>query len=141
MQVAFTPSTPAEARLVAAFMVDYADLLELNTPAPLVGDQTTGSVQAEKPKRIRKPAAETPQPDPAPAATQTAPEPGPAATEPPPAATEVTVDQLRVLFGELSQANKREEAVALVRKHGFNSIRDIADEKRADIFAALKAIL
>jgi cell division septation protein DedD len=143
MQVAFTPSTPAEARLVAAFMVDYADLLELNAPAPLVGDQTTGSVQAEKPKRTRRAvSAETSQPDPAPAATQPAPEPAPAETaSAPESPSEITVDQLRVLFGELSQANKREQAVALVRQHGFNSIREITDDKRTAIYGQLKALL
>jgi len=139
MQVAFTPTNPAEARLLAAFMVDFAELMETAQPAPLVSEQPAEAKPEDKPKRTRKPAAE------APAATPPVEEPAqPEAAAPAPATaspSEISVDALRVLFGELSQANKREAAVVLVRKHGFNSIREISDDKRAVIFAELKALL
>ena len=49
-------------------------------------------------------------------------------------------DALRVLFGELSQINKREDAVKIVRSYGYNGIKDIAVEKLGEIHGKLLAL-
>ena len=51
-----------------------------------------------------------------------------------------SLDELRVLFGELSQAGKRAGAVAIVRKYGANGLAEIPEDKRAAVLAEFKAL-
>lgn len=170
MQVAFTPTTPAEARLLAAFIQDYADLLEQQVsqiPLPnFVVSEPAAAPALEKKSRPKKSAAtaeqatesgsvETAAPvategnEAAPAATEpvasseepagntTAAEDSPAAASAP---EEVSIDALRQVFGELSQAGKRDAAVKIVRSKGVNGLAEIKPEDRADVLAQFKGL-
>lgn len=52
----------------------------------------------------------------------------------------VSLDELRVLFGTLTQAGKRTQAVAVVREYGANGLAEIPEEKRGEVFAKLKGL-
>lgn len=158
MQITLNPCSVAEYRLLAAFMQDYADLVELereqlgragvlaSQPVVVVADETPAA--EDKPKRTRAKKTtteETVQADAeaVPAETEVAVEEAPAEAEPAPAQEEavaVTHDTLRVLFGELSQAGKRDQAIAVVRGKGYNSIKDIKEEDLSAVFADLRAL-
>lgn len=151
MQVTLNPSTPAEVRLLAAFMQDLADHMENTSPVVLATaapEPQTEVVQEEKPKRSRKAKEE-----PAAAATPTEPETQSATTAEAPtesgsseaAPVEVPAgldhDKLRTLFGELANAGKRQEGINAVTELGFKSIKDIPSEKLADAWKAMQAVL
>lgn len=51
-----------------------------------------------------------------------------------------SLDELRVLFGTLTQAGKRPQAVAVVREYGANGLAEIPEEKRGEVFAKLKGL-
>ena len=51
-----------------------------------------------------------------------------------------SLDELRVLFGTLTQAGKRTQAVAVVREYGANGLAEIPEEKRGEVFAKLKGL-
>lgn len=51
-----------------------------------------------------------------------------------------SLDELRVLFGELSQAGKRAGAVAIVRKYGANGLAEIPEDKRGAVYAEMKGL-
>lgn len=142
MQVTLNPSTPAEVRLVAAFMQDLADYMEgaaeAVAPAPLQ--------QEEKPKRSRKQPKEDPpahmeQETPSATTAETPAESGSEAPAPADIPENLDHDALRVLFGELTNAGKRQEGIAAVTNLGFKSIKDIPDDKLADAWTAMKAVM
>ena len=181
MQVTLNPGSPAEVRLIAAFMQDLAELQELQAeswrthaaPIDTLGAPASAPTQAEAKEAIT-PAKKTRSKKTEPAVTaeaaaesgssetaQTAGEagnaPAPAATEPAasteaPAGTtasvqedgqsahSVTLDELRVLFGQLTEAGKRTEAITVVRGYGANGLAEIAEDKRGEVFAKLKAL-
>lgn len=170
MQLAITVGSAAEARLVAAFMQDFAELIELQrdavpAPAPEFAPIAEAAAPAKK-SRARKettpsattaevpvesgssetaaPAAEAGN-VPASAATEpavsSAAPAGTEASQPASAATEpVTLDQLRVLFGELSQQGKRAPAIAVVRGFKANGLAEIPEDQRGNAYAQLKAL-
>lgn len=172
MQLAITIGSAAEARLVAAFMQDFAELIEVQRDAvPAVIVPPADVVAQPKKTRAKKdtaPAGETQSAGTASTAVESgssetaAPategnEPAPAASEPAasteapagettasPAASSVpapvTLDQLRVLFGELSQAGKRAQAIAVVRGLKANGLAEIAEDKRGEAYAQLRAL-
>lgn len=184
MQVTLAPSTAAEARLLAAFINDLADLMETGLPSVISAPTLPAEIARPEPEassgkkpRSRKSAttAETPAESTsgetaAPAAADSAPGPettqsdsslAEAGNDPAPAATElaassaeqagateespaspdaadaapqvVSLDDLRVMFGNLTQAGKRNAAVAVVRKYGANGLAEIPEDKRGDV--------
>lgn len=177
MQVALTPSSAAEVRLLAAFMQDLADLMETappadfapvaafvpvpegNAPAPAPkrtrGKKETSATTAETPvesgsSETAAPASDEVGNDAAPAATEpvasaeaqagsttTTTEAGPAASA---ATAPVSIDTLRKLFGELTAAGKREQAISVVREYKVNGLGELKDEDRPAVFAKLKAL-
>lgn len=159
MQITLTAGSPAETRLLAAFLNDLADLQELQprhapalTTAPTQAEATEAITPPKKPRpKKNEPAAETP-PAETPA-TETPDEPAPgneSVTTAEPAAgsgsaetaepAKIDHDVLRVLFGELAQLNKREDAVKIVRSYGYNGIKDIAVDKLVEVHAKLVAL-
>jgi dsRNA-specific ribonuclease len=148
MQVTFTPTNPAEARLLAAFMVDFSEHLELQACVPVAP-----AVEAEAPakkSRSKKPVAtlaeSTATPTESADTSCDTEEPGNESADTAEPVEEsgadepVTTDALRALFGTLSQDGKRDAAVKVVRSYGFNSIKDITDDKIGEIHAKLKAL-
>ena len=179
MQVTLNPGSAAEVRLIAAFMNDYADLVDIqNTSAPAVSNDNVapGAEQfkpvEEKPapKRTRKTSAATAETPAESGSSETASPAGEAGNENAPAVTEsaesteaqagekktesatapasdatepdVTHDDLRKLFGELSQQgeDKRKAAIAVVTGAGFKMIKEITKDKLAEVFAGMKAL-
>jgi hypothetical protein len=176
MQVALTPSSAAEVRLLAAFMQDLADLIEAQgSPAEVVAPFVPvpeGNVTAPAPKRTRgkketsATTAETPvesgsSETAAPASAEAGNASAPAATEPAAsseaqagstttdtaagqdaaaAPEKVDIDTLRKLFGELTAAGKRDDAIAVVRAYKVNGLGELKDADRPDVFAKLKAL-
>ena len=157
MQITLNAVNPAETRLVAAFLNDLADLQELQRGAPLpAGLELPAPTQAEakeaiappKKTRAKKPVAEAG--NDAPAATEAAessaePDGATEASQASPNASAaeaqvVSLDELRVLFGTLTQAGKRTQAVAVVREYGANGLAEIPEEKRGEVFAKLKGL-
>ena len=152
MQITLNPSTPAEVRLLAAFMQGLADHLE-NTPSATTDTTPVSEPETapEKPKRSRKAKeeAEVPPTEPKTPSATSAETPAESGTKDPAPAEErgtevpdgLDHDKLRVLFGELSNAGKRQEGIDAVTSLGFKSIKDIPNEKLADAWKAMKAVL
>lgn len=146
MQVTLNPSTPAEVRLVAAFMQDLADYMEGAAEAVIAETVAPAPLQEDKPKRSRKqpkedPPAPTEQETPSATTAETPAESGSEAPAPADIPENLDHDALRVLFGELTNAGKRQEGIAAVTKLGFKSIKDIPDDKLADAWTAMKAVM
>lgn len=163
MQITLNAGNPAETRLIAAFLNDLADLQELqhegfrsgiNAAAQVSEPVLAAPTQAEATEAIappKKTRAKKPDPapveDPVPVAEEAGNE---SATTAEPAAesgssktaepASVDHDTLRVLFGELAQINKREDAVKIVRSYGYNGIKDIAPENLGEIHGKLLAL-
>ena len=140
MQVAFTPVTAAEVRLLATFMQDYADLIETATPAtPAPEAKTEAPKRERKAKTVEPEQPKTAEPEQSKAAEpeqSKAAEPKQSkAAEPkqPKDAKSVTHDDLRARFAELDAEGKRPAAVSVVKDQGFSSIKDIPADKCADI--------
>ena len=125
MQFTVVPQSTPELRLFAAFLGDLADLRELvaNPPA---------KVSRKKPAPVVE---ETP---PAPVVEEAA--PAPVAEEAAPPESVITHDTLRVRFGELSQAGKRPEAVAIFKQFGFTGISTIGQDKLLEVYEALATL-
>ena len=173
MQVTLNPGSPAEVRLIAAFMQDLADLQELTLtpsaypeqpPAPTQAEATEAITPAKKTRSKKTEPATTAEPAVESGSSETAQTAGEAGNAPAPAATEpaasteapagttapvqedgqsahsVTLDELRVLFGQLTEAGKRTEAITVVRGYGANGLAEIAEDKRGEVFAKLKAL-
>lgn len=174
MQLAITVGSAAEARLVAAFMQDFAELIELQrdavpAPAPEFAPIAEAAAPAKKSRARKEPTpsattaealVESGSSETAAPAAEAGNAPAPAATEPAvssavpagnsedsaaspaaSAATEpVTLDQLRVLFGELSQQGKRTPAIAVVRGFKANGLAEIPEDQRGEAYAQLKAL-
>lgn len=152
MKVEYTPLTAAEKRLVAAFMNDLADLQDLQVPGtqPAVEEtaveppkKTTRRKTAEPAQTVAEPETTAAEPETTaeavtqPATTaETAVESGSSETAEP-----VTHDTIRVLYGKLVAAGKRDPAVVAVRKLGAKSIKDIPDDKLGEIHATLIEIM
>lgn len=149
MQITIHPATPAEARLLSAFMNDYADLLEVTTetqPAP--------APAAEKPKKTRA-KKEEPAPviedAPAPVieeATAPAGETESAGTASTPAessapetasAVVVTHESLKTAFGELAQkgAEVKQAMIAAVKGLGFSSLSVVTEDRLVEVYVAM----
>ena len=154
MQITLNPSTPAEVRLLAAFMQGLADHLENTQQAPInvaVAPEPQPEAAPEKPKRSRKAKEENdvPPTEPGTQSATTAEAPAESGSKDPAPVEETSSeipgdldhDKLRVLFGELSNAGKRQEGINAVTNLGFKSIKDIPDEKLADAWKAMKAVL
>ena len=166
MQVTINVTSVPEARLVAAFMQDYADLLELQHVPQAAPEQPTVEEAPVKKSRAKKTdpvvttaasssseqetvtaapvaesaastqeAATTTEGNDSATTAEAATESGSSETAEP-----VTTDDLRKLFGELSQNGKRDEAVKIVRSYGFNAIKDISADKLDEIHGKLKAL-
>jgi hypothetical protein len=132
MQVTLNPGNPAEVRLIAAFMQDLADLMEGTSPIqpPISNDVVvapSGAAEVTAPKRTRAkkeapaPAPETPEPAETPAET---PEP-------------VTHDTLRLLYGQLVAANKRDAAAAAIKSFHVKAIKELKPEDLDAVHAEL----
>lgn len=142
MQVTLNPGNPAEVRLIAAFMQDLADLMEGTSPIqpPISNDVVvapSGAAEVTAPKRTRAkkeapaPAPETPEPAEAPAET-----PEPAET-PAETAEPVTHDTLRLLYGQLVAANKRDAAAAAIKSFHVKAIKELKPEDLDAVHAEL----
>lgn len=149
MQIALTPSSAAEVRLIAAFMQDLADLIEIQAvPAEVVESAPVKEVEAPvKKSKAKKPAAaaveptvETSSVSEAEPVAEPAPEPTPAPEPEAEAEVAVTHDLLRNFYGQLVQSGKRDAVVAAVKSFGVNAIKDIPLEKLDDVYAAMKAV-
>lgn len=175
MQVTLNPGSPAEVRLIAAFMQDLAELQELQAeswrtqaeaiaPGPTQAEATEAIAPAKKTRSKKTEPATTAEPAVESGSSETAQTAGEAGNAPAPAATEpaasteapagttasvqedgqsahsVTLDELRVLFGQLTEAGKRTEAITVVRGYGANGLAEIAEDKRGEVFAKLKAL-
>ena len=119
MQFTVVPQSTPELRLFAAFLGDLADLRELVSNPP-------AKVSRKKPA----PVVEEVVAEPAPVVEE-------AVAEPAPPESVITHDTLRVRFGELSQANKRPQAVAIFKKFGFTGISTIGQDKLLEVYEAL----
>lgn len=151
MQIALTPSSAAEVRLLAAFMQDYADLLETQLVPPPVTNESVAAgcapfqpaPEPAKKSRTKKdttsaapaadgnaapvasePAASTEAPA---GSTSSASEAGPSAAS----AEPMTHDKLRVLFGELSQRGEdvKMAIVGVFKELGYPNIKAIPAEE------------
>ena len=167
MQVTITPESPAQKRLVAALLNDLASLQAEEQEIFLARlremPKCCSVAPAEEPTAPANTAEESPAPKKSrpkktePAATtavtsSTEPE---AETAAPAVANEVStveaattdtaktyaVDDLRKLFGDLAQADKRDAAVKIVRSYGFNGIAAITPDKLDEIGAKLSELL
>lgn len=165
MQVTITPDSPAQKRLVAALLNDMASLQaeeqelffarirEMPKCGPAVQGVEEAQAQAEveaAPKKSRakktEPAVTTAvtsstEPEAETAAPAVANEVSTVAAATTEAAKTYSVDDLRKLFGDLAQADKRDAAVKIVRSYGFNSIAAITPDKLDEIGGQLEALL
>lgn len=160
MQVTLNPGSPAEVRLIAAFMQDLADLQELmytpEQPAAPIQAEATEAIAQPKKTRSKKtepvvesgssetaapvegeagnaaPAASTEAPD---GANQKAPAAGPDASVP-----VASLDEMRILFGKLTEAGKRDAAIAVVRSYKVNGLAEIPEVLRGEVFAKMQAL-
>lgn len=152
MQIALTPTSAAEVRLVAAFMQDLADLIELQAesvpevpaepveeaPAPAKKSRKKSAPAAEEPTLAASPVSE---PDPEPTVTAAEePEESEAGSADAASEVEVTHDLLRNLYGQLVQNGKRDAAVAAVKSFGVKAIKDIPVEKLHEVHIAMRAV-
>ena len=151
MQIALTPSSAAEVRLIAAFMQDLADLIEIQAaPAEAVEVAPVKETEAPvKKSKAKKPAAAAVAPTVETSSVSEAPAPEPAVEEEDPApdfepvpepAVEATHDLLHNFYGQLVAAGKRDAVVAAVKSFGVNAIKDIPQEKLEEVYAAMKAV-
>lgn len=144
MQITLTPATPAEKRLLSAFINDWADLQQLemedyqkrfeNMMPPQVApiaDEAEVVQSPEKPKRTR---AKKEDPVVVPEENESA--AGSSET----AQDAVTHDTLKLLYGQMVQAGKRDEVVRAVKSFGYSVIRDIPADKLEEVHAAMKAV-
>ncbi len=145
MQVTLNPGNPAEVRLIAAFMQDLADLME-GTPIqpPISNDVVVPPPEAAEvtaPKRTRaKKEAPAPEPETIPAATgneSVTTAETPAESGSPETAEPVTHDTLRLIFGQLVAANKRDAAVAAIKSFNVKAIKELAPEDLDAVHVAL----
>lgn len=165
MQVTLNAATPAETRLIAAFLNDLADLQETGAPVPAIESsaptqaEATAAITQPKKTRAKKetPAATVTEPD---GSTQTqnsdaaaaenkgnesattaepANESGSSETAEA-ASKEYTTDDLRTLFGAIAQKGRRDKAVKVVRSYGFNGISEISADKLNEVGAELQKI-
>lgn len=190
MQVTLAPSTAAEARLLAAFINDIADLMDTGLPPVITAPTPSADVAlpvteaTAKKSRSRKSATTAEDPaastsaetaeaaaagsNPGAEKTQSDSSPAEAGNDNAPAASEqaassaepdgnskespaspdasgantrvVSLDDLRTLFGTLTQKGKRTEAVAVVRKYGANGLAEIPEDKRGAVHSELEAL-
>ena len=181
MKVVLHSQSPAEKRLLSAFLNDLADLQEVeranatahlrltlekigNEPLvqpPVDNDHVAeGCEKFEEPAPAKKtrskktqsatgaePAVESGSPD-APADVGNDPAPTASAedggstedTSTNPVSPAVTHDTLKLLYGQMVQAGKRDAVVAAVKSFGFGVIRDIPADKLEEVYAAMKAV-
>ena len=143
MQITLNPGTPAELRLIAAFVNDLADLAALEHPesaipateAPVVkktrgGKSVSTAPVAAKPEEAAPADAGNVA---AAASTATSSE----ATGATPAVSSVSHDDLRKVFASLSQQGKGEAGIAALGKLGHTSIKGIPADKLAEAHAVL----
>ena len=143
MQITLNPGTPAELRLIAAFVNDLADLAALECPesaipateAPVVkktrgGKSVSTAPVAAKPEEAAPADAGNVA---AAASTATSSE----ATGDTPAVSSVSHDDLRKVFASLSQQGKGEAGIAALGKLGHTSIKGIPADKLAEAHAVL----
>lgn len=146
MQVTLNPGNPAEVRLIAAFMQDLADLME-GTGAiqpPVSNDVVatqSGAAEVTAPKRTRaKKEAPAPEPETVPVAagneSATTAE-TPAESGSPETAEPVTHDTLRLLYGQLVAANKRDAAAAAIKSFHVKAIKELKPEDLDAVHAEL----
>lgn len=130
MQFTVVPQSTPELRLFAAFLGDLADLRELVSNPP-------AKVSRKKPAAVVEEAVIEP------VAVESAPAPeenAPAPVENTPPESVITHDTLRIRFGELSQAGKRPEAVAIFKQFGFTGISTIGQDKLLEVYEALATL-
>lgn len=140
MQVTLNPGNPAEVRLIAAFMQDLADLMEGTPIQPPVSNDVvvtpSGAAEVTAPKRTRaKKEAPAPEPETAPAATGN--ESATTAETPAETAEPVTHDTLRLLYGQLVAANKRDAAAVAIKSFHVKAIKELKPEDLAAVHAEL----
>ena len=142
IQITFTPETPEQAAVVADAISKY-----LGTVA---AGETVAEVKepvAEAPKRTRKAAA------PAPVSASVAGEPevpnetaaAPSEPEAPAASTAsspapVTLEEVRAVLAQLSQAGKANEVKGLIAKFGAAKLTEIPADKYSDVLAAAQEL-
>lgn len=145
MQVTLNPGNPAEVRLIAAFMQDLADLMEGTPIQPPISNDVvvapSGAAEVTAPKRTRaKKEAPAPEPETVPAATgnesATTAE-TPAESGSPETAEPVTHDTLRLLYGQLVAANKRDAAAAAIKSFHVKAIKELKPEDLDAVHAEL----
>lgn len=150
MQVTLNPNTPAEVRLIAAFMQDLADHLEgtsaeVIAPAVAPAPQRDTSQDDKPAKRTRKQKEEPTTPtEPETQSANTAETPAESGSKDPAPADlpeNLDHDALRNLFGELTNAGKRQEGINAVTQLGYKAIKDIPEDKLADAWTAMKAVM
>ncbi len=169
MEVKLYAESPAETRLLAAFLYDLAELQEIEREKhraswgsiggslipPAQGEaervvqeaENAGRSQAaeevpspsKKTRAKKTESAPTAEPAAESGSTETA---EPAAEEQPDEAKAepITHDTLKMLFGELVQAGKRDATIAAVKSFGYDAIRSIPDDKLAEVHAAMKKV-
>ncbi len=99
-----------------------------NTPTPetVTADPPAG----EAPKRRGRPAAEKP-------AAET---PAPETPTPTPPVVGKTIDELRALYRPIVEEGRGDEVKAIMKKHGANSVAELAPEKHADFIKDIEAL-
>lgn len=146
MQITLNPGTPAELRLIAAFVNDLADLAALECPEsaiPATEAPVVKKTRGSKSVSTAPVAAESAKPEEAApadagnvaaaASTATSSE----ATGDTPAVSSVSHDDLRKVFASLSQQGKGEAGIAALGKLGHTSIKGIPADKLAEAHAVL----
>ena len=145
MQITLNPGTPAELRLIAAFVNDLADLAALEYPETIIPAAPAKKTRGSKSVSTAPEVAESTKPQEAapaevgnePAAPVAASTEAAGVTAP---ATSVSHDDLRKVFAGLSQQGKGEAGIAVLGQLGHTSIKGIPADKLAEAHAALVAL-
>ena len=155
MQIVLNPGSPAELRLIAAFVNDLADLKELQYPdvcntttviteevVPAPAKKTRGSKSVSTAPEVVE-STKAPEVAPADAGNVSAAVSTAASTEATGAtasASPVSHDDLRKLFAGFSKSGKGEAAIAILGKLGHTSIKGIPEDKLVEAHSALIAL-
>lgn len=110
-----------------------ADALQAGQVKPAQVEQVVEKLQEEA--KPRKPKADKPAPAPEPE-----PEPVTEETATDVTATNITLDDIRIKLGNLSQAGKQAEVKKLIASYGATKLSEITSEKYADLMAEAEAL-
>ena len=125
IQITFTPETPEQAAVVADAISKY-----LGAVGPVKDEAPVAEVPKPKTRKTVTVVATEPSPE-VPSATESVP------TDPTPT---VSLEEVRAVLAQLSQAGKAADVKNLITTFGAAKLTDIASDKYSDLLAAAKAL-